>query len=246
VGHTLIAPGGRFMRTYDGSYITLTPLPEGPELGEIDVGKLAELPSGWVYVEPGYPSSIRGLSFDGTEIRRALSSEVRSLSIVDETHVLAVHADSFEMIEVPSLATTRTIARAAPGRVLHCDGTGLVDEAGEEAEGDCPVGALTDYEVVSMSGDRAFWVDGRLGDEAHVHRSSDGAELVVRVSTAGLLVSGPGGVFEGSGAVLDHVVVREPGPVRTATITTGRDARTRFERPGLVAAFFSGRALPTP
>ncbi|MBX7193031.1 MAG: hypothetical protein K1X94_13275 [Sandaracinaceae bacterium] len=246
VGHTLIAPGGRFMRTYDGSYITLTPLPGGPELGEIDVAKLAELPSGWVFVEPADPSSLRGLSYDGTETRRALGSEVRSLSIVDETHVLAVHADSFEVIEVPSLATTRTIARAAPGRVLHCDGTSLVDEAGEEAEGDCPVGALTDYEVVSMSGDRAFWVDGRLGDEAHVHRSSDGAELVVRVSTAGLLVSGPGGVFEGNGAVLDHVVVREPGPVRTATITTGREARARFERPGLVAAFFGGRALPAP
>jgi hypothetical protein len=34
--------------------------------------------------------------------------------------------------------------------------------------------------------------------------------------------------------------------VRTAPITAGAEARARFERPGLVAAFFSGAALPTP
>jgi hypothetical protein len=61
-----------------------------------------------------------------------------------------------------------------------------------------------------------------------------------------VLVAGPDGVFEGSGDVLDHVVVREPGAVRTAPITAGAEARARFERPGLVAAFFSGAALPTP
>lgn len=73
------------------------------------------------------------------------------------------------------------------------------------------------------------------------HRALARAQL----THEGVLVSAASGVFEGSGPVVDHVVVREPGPVRRATITTGAEARARFERPGLTAAFFRGEPLPT-
>jgi hypothetical protein len=152
------------------------------------------------------------------------------------------------VVSVPTLQLERTIALGEPSAPYVCLGDNLVADDGDQVEGGCPLRGLGEAEWYSLevSRDRTFWVDARLGDEVRVHRTADGAELVVRLTTSGVLVAGPDGVFEGSGDVLDHVVVREPGAVRTAPITAGAEARARFERPGLVAAFFSGAALPTP
>jgi len=133
-------------------------------------------------------------------------------------------------------------------RPFHCEDRDLVQPDGPTLEGACPVRDARDDQawLIQVSADRSLWIDGRLGDEVVVHRVSDGAVLSVRVTTDGVLAVGPGGVFEATGAVADHVVVREPGPVRSAPITTGAEARARFERPGLVSAFFRGAPLPTP
>lgn len=254
-GHVFVAPGGAYVREL-GETMTLTSMPRGrpdtsPETG---VEQWAELASGWALVPADDPSALRFVPTQGRAVTRTFEQPVEHLTIVDETHVLVVQTSDAtriaHLLALPGLTTERTIdlgPDAAP-RGLRCRDGDLVDEASEQVAvaGGCPVQGLG-YDAayaVTMSADRAFWLDARLGDELAVHRVADGAVLTVRVTTAGVLAAGPGGVFEATGEVADHVAVREPGPVRTAPLTTGAEARARFERPGLVAAFFSGRPLP--
>ena len=253
-GYTLVAPGGRFLRTFDGESVSITPLPRGEAITDIERSRWVELDTGWLYADPDDGGTLRWLPFDGRAAALELEGDegVTGVSIVDATHALAVtDAHHLLVLALPGLTVERRLDVAAEddGQRLGCLDGDLVTQSGDVvAEGGCPIPDLPDetLESVQISADRAFWVDTRLGDEAHVHRMSDGAELIVRITTGGVLVAGPGGVFEGSGEVLDHLVVRAPGPVRTAPITVGAEARARFERPGLVAAFFSGAPLPTP
>jgi hypothetical protein len=246
-GYVLVAPGGRFVRLYDGDTVTLVPVPRGEA---IEMGPWVELASGWVFGDVEDPTQLRYVGFDGRTAQTTLpSDEGFSLTIVDATHVLVVGETEMRLVSVPALQVERTLPLGEPTSAFVCQGEGLADGAGERVEeGRCPLRELTEAQEyqVQVTRDGAFWLDARLGDEVHVHRAADGAELVVRITTSGVLVAGPNGVFEGAGAVLDHVVVREPGAVGTAAITAGAEARARFERPGLVAAFFSGGALPTP
>ena len=253
-GHVLVAPGGRWVRIFNGSGATsIVAMPRGDRFDALE--QWVELDTGWVLIDPSDAARVVFVPFArGPVIERRFESAPVALSILDATHVLAWDGEaSVEVLALPSLTTERTLAVGDEGPTWHCEQGELVDDAGEAPDGDedatdCPVPDLDHdqgYAIV-VSGDRAFWVDALLGDEARVHRAADDAILSVRVTTDGILVSTSSGVFEGSGAVLDHVVVREPGPVRTAVITTGAEARARFERPGLVAAFFSGAPLPAP
>jgi hypothetical protein len=255
-GHVLVAPGGRWVRIFNGSGATsILAMPRGDRFDALE--QWVELDTGWVLVDPSDTERLVFVPFAaGPVIERRFESGPAALSILDATHVLAWDGEaSVAVLAVPSLTTERTLAVGDQGLTWHCEHGLLVRDGGEEPTGAtddaapaCPLPDLGVDEGYSLvgSGDRSFWVDGRLGDEARVHRAADGAVLSVRVTTEGILVSTSSGVFEGSGAVLDHVVVREPGPVRTAAITAGAEARARFERPGLVAAFFSGAPLPVP
>lgn len=247
-GYVVVAPGGRFLRVF-GEGASIRPLPRGEPI--TDIQSWVELESGWVYVDPQDATIVRFLPFRGRPIERVFAAEVASVSLVDATHVLVrVQGDpaTAHVLAVPGLITDRSFDLVDGGGGLRCHDGHLADRDGElVAEDGCPVQGL-DPEVeysITASRDGAFWMDARLGDELIVHRAADGASLRVRVTTAGVLVSGPGGVFEGTGEILDHVVVREPGPVREAAITAGAEARARFERPGLAAAFFRGDPLPT-
>ncbi len=251
-GYVVVAPGGRFLRDIDEG-ATITPLPRGEPINDLETW--VELETGWVYVEPADMAVVHFLPYRGRAVERTFGGEVRSLTIVDGAHVLVgVEDDAGDVghvVELPSLSSVQTIDIGSSGSVarLHCHDADLVDEADDVVvEGGCPVPGLDfdDSFAITSTRDRAFWLDARLGDEIVVHRGSDGAVLRVRVTTGGVLVSGPGGMFEATGDVRDHVVVREPGPVRAATITAGGEARARFERPGLTAAFFRGDPLPTP
>jgi hypothetical protein len=245
-GYVLVAPGGRFVRFYDGETVRLVPIPRGEP---IEMGAWVELSGGWVFTDAEDPTQLRYVGFDGRTAQTTLPAEDGlALTIVDATHVLVELPTEVRVVSVPTLQLERTIALGEPSAPYVCLGDNLVADDGDQVEGGCPLRGLGEAEWYSLevSRDRTFWVDARLGDEVRVHRTADGAELVVRLTTSGVLVAGPDGVFEGSGDVLDHVVVREPGAVRTAPITAGAEARARFERPGLVAAFFSGAALPTP
>jgi len=252
-GYVVVAPGGRFLRDIDEG-ATITPLPRGEPIDDLETW--VELETGWVYVEPADMAVLHFLPYRGRAVERTFDGEVRSLTIVDGAHVLVgVEDDAGEVghvVELSSLSSVRTIdIGSSSGSVasLHCHDADLVDQADDVVVvGGCPVPGL-DYDdslVITSTRDRAFWMDGRLGDELLIHRGSDAAVLHVRVTTGGVLVSGPGGVFEATGEVRDHVVVREPGPVRSAAIATGAEARARFERSGLTAAFFRGDPLPTP
>lgn len=249
-GYVAVGAGGRWVRDFIET-TTLTPLPRGTPY--TDLVHWVELAREWVFTtEADGASVVHYVPADGRPVRRTFSVELTGLGIVDADHVLAVLRDgSAEVLSLPNLLTTRTLSVGAEPEVLslHCENDDLVDQtAAVVVARGCPVQGLEEERgyLVRASADRAFWLDARLGDEVLVHRRSDGARLSVRVTTVGVLVSGPGGVFEATGEVADHVVVREPGPVRTAPITAGAEARARFERPGLVAAFFAGRPLPTP
>jgi hypothetical protein len=249
-GYVVVAPGGVFVRDA-GETVTLTPLPRGTPY--TDVERWAELEAGWALVAPDDPATLHFVPTGGRAVTRVFAAPVEDLTIVDAGHLLIVQADGdariAHVLTVPDLRTERTLdLGTGSARMLRCGGNDLVEEQTDRVAvpGGCPIQGLgyDDALAISMSADRAFWLDARLGDELRVHRVADGATLTVRVTTAGVLASGPGGVFEATGEVADHVVVREPGPVRTAPITSGAEARARFERPGLVAAFFAGRPLP--
>ncbi len=255
-GHTLVAPGGRWIRIFGASGATsLVPAPGAPRpsdpTGWDELEDWVELDTGWALLDPQARDRLVFVPFAGGRAsERRFDTERSALSILDATHVLVWDGEAtVEVVSVPTLVTERTITLGAAGPTYHCQDEDLVDaDAVDAISNGCPIENV-DGEggyAITVSGDRAFWVDARLGDELQVHRASDGAEITVRVTTQGVLVSSASGAFEGSGAVLDHVVVREPGPVRSATLTAGADARARFERPGLVASFFGGRPLPTP
>ncbi|MBX7195353.1 MAG: hypothetical protein K1X94_25080 [Sandaracinaceae bacterium] len=248
-GYVLVAPGGAYVRAVLGE----------ASLFETSTGRVVsglhhwlELDEGWIYVDPEEEHTLRLVSFDGRTTSRTFTQRLAGLSLVDGHHVFIRDVEGTgAVLAWPDLTTVRTLELGEPvEELLGCNARGaIVDASGRVVEdGGCPVAPIDDEagRLVRVTRDHGWWLDRRLGDELHVHRGSDGAELVVRLTTAGVLASGPGGVFEGRGEVLDHVVVREVGPVRTAPITTGSSARARFERPGLVAAFFSGAPLPAP
>lgn len=250
-GHALVAPGGRWIRIFNGEGdSSIVAMPRGPRYERLE--SWVELDSGFLLIDPDRSERLVFLPFrGGAETERIDEVAFARLAILDATHALAWNGgDTVEVLAIPSLTTERTLTLGAEGALYHCRDGGLADADGDDfLPGACPLADLDEDEgwSITVSSDRAFWVDQRLGDELLVSRRIDGARLIVRVTTDGVLVNAADtGVFEGAGGVLDHVVVREPGPVRTAPIVAGAEARARFERPGLVAAFFSGAALPTP
>jgi hypothetical protein len=251
-GYVLVSPGGLFVRSRGEGTTSLLPIAAGP-LEEPIVGleRWVELEPGWVFVDPEDPRTVRSLSFEGQQAERHTASPVRSLDIVDSGHVLVwLEGDPItaELLTAPQLTVERTLDLGAAATALQCVRDDLVDAENHVVRsGGCPLRGLGLPESLEVwvSRDGAFWLDRRRRAEAIVHRSVDGAWLRAQLTREGVLVSAASGVFEGSGPIVDHVVVREPGPVREATITTGAEARARFERPGLTAAFFRGAPLPT-
>lgn len=249
----VLAPGARYVRgTDEWGRSVIVSLPGGERT--VFESDWLELADAWIFVETdsdGEEPRLVRIPYDGGDsTERELGETPWGLGILDDGHVILVLDGAAEVILTATLETERTIERDAAEPTHHwtCSADGLFDDgvSGYEAVPDPACPPDFDYERASfvVSFDRAFTAEGSLGDEIHVRRTADGAEISVRISDAGVLVSGPGGVFAGEGDLLDHVVVRDPGPVRAAAITFGADARARFERPELLAAFFSGAPLP--
>ncbi len=239
--------GAQYLRAIDwAGRMSLQPLGRGEALGPFEQARWAEVEAGWAWID------VAGVSALGARDRAARSLELDaqpvSIQPFDAEHVLVRLQDEALLVRVPELRTERTfpLASSEPVHRWYCtEEGGLRDEAAAGAapiEGACPLRGVEPRRL-GISADRAFW-SVLEGEEARVTRSADGAVLLVRLTTDGVLASAESGAFEATGAIVDHVVVREPGPVLTAALVAGAEARARFERPGLVAAFFAGRALP--
>lgn len=210
-----------------------------------------ETRQGWVLRPIDQPSVLVGVpAGPGPLVERDFGedAQVDSLTLVDDERVLAVVSDTVHVLRVPTLETIATYP-LGPRAEWHCELDDVVERFGDvRIEGACPRPLPEDdYRTIAalISADRSFWAEP-LGEVVVVHRVSDGATLSVRVTTEGLLAVGPGLVFEATGTIAEHLVLREAGPLRSAPITSGAEVRARLERPGLIAAFFSGAPLPTP
>ena len=251
--------GAAWVRVVDESgRMRLEPLAGGASMGLAAPAHWAELAAGWVLVTEDEPTV---LSFvpdgPGEVVRRTFDFEIDDVTIVDDGHVLirirpghTIHR-TVQRLEVPSLASLRDYAPSVPRHARRCDGADLVVEASVADEtvsqvhpGACPHPVPDDDTLpIAIAGDGAFWAEP-LGERVRIHREADGAVLEVRMTTEGVLVVGPGQIYEATGTIAEHLVHRAAGPVRSAAITTGAEVRERFERPGLIAAFFSGQPLP--
>lgn len=256
--------GAAWLRVVDdGGAMHLEPLTAGEPTSAAERWRWVELESGWV-VAPGDTPSVVTFVPDGSgePVSRSFEGVVETITIADEDHVLVEIgfegpfvplSHHVEVLELPSLTTVRQYAGSGSVHTRRCRGADLIesvtiaDETVEQLhEAGCPIPHHDDEDrsmPLAFSGDGAFWVEP-LGDVMRIHRTSDGAVLEVRMTTEGALVVGPGPSFEASGTIAEHLVVRSAGPVRAASLTVGPDVRARFERPGLVAAFFAGQPLP--
>lgn len=251
---TFVSPGGRWVRDfgYDGTRIVPA---DGHGDGYETIQVVVELDDGWIWIDPNDTRVLHALSYTRGRLRTRSfgdDAELRQLTVIDgASAAVLVSDDEVEVVRFSDLGTVRTIRLSSdePASQWECTNDGLVD-AFDEAQTVYPFPCPTDDEhdylqaVVTVSADRAFFAAASLGDVARIHRVADGAELFLRISAAGYLASVRGGLFEVGGDLVDHVVVRDAGPVRSAAITFGADARARFERPGLVASFFRGEPLP--
>lgn len=246
-----VAVSSRRVRVIDSEgRMRVEPIGGGETSPLADAWSWRETRRGWVLVPSDAPDVLVGVpSGAGAIVRRTVGDALFSsgVTIVDDERALVRIGDEAHLIRIPTLETLATYPLATERVAWSCELADVVErETGTRLEGACPRPLPEDdYRTIAalLSADRAFWAEP-LGDEVRVHRVADGATLTVRMTTEGTLVIGPGPTFEADGAIADHLVLREAGPARSATTTVGADVRARCERPGLVAAFFSGAPLP--
>jgi hypothetical protein len=239
-GHVFVSPGGRYVReTTSGIAIHATaPEDRGVVLvsgswSELRVG-WAELPSGWVLIDPEEAHVVRALRHEGPALERRFDVPLDGLRIVDATHVFLRAGEEGHVLDASTLESERIVplGREGEDQVLRCRGAGLVSGDGTALDRACPLAGGDASVTVSASG--AFWLDARRLDQVVVHRLRDGATLAVSILDGGLLAFADDGSFEIVGSVASAAL----GRVERARWDRGELVAAGAPREGLVRAFF--------
>lgn len=259
----VVAPGGRWLRIPgDGPAPRIVATDRSRVLEPLR--DLYELATAYVWIEA---RRLVVLSYDATEERALAYDGAITGTLVDDAHVLVARDAVAELVRVPELVVEARIDLGATDVIpWRCEGSDLVHAGRSDDLENVPVDAVrrgacprhvaptardlhhrqpaSASRWISVSEDGAWLADLRTAERLELVRSSDGASIHVSSTTHGVLVTASSGRFEAFGAIGEHVVVRLHGPAMTAELVTGAAARERFERPGLLAAFFAGEPLP--